>query len=95
MIALAIAIAAALLLALTLVRVFAGPSLYDRAAAATSVVLKAALVCAAIAAMSGEVEAVDAAFVMVFAAFVLNAAVLKFFRARTFQAPLARAEERS
>lgn len=94
MIALVIAAAVVLLLALTLVRLFAGPTLYDRALAVNAIVFKAALVCAAISVVSGRSEAVDAAFVLVLGAFVLNAAALKFFRANTFQAPLARAEDR-
>lgn len=93
MIPLAAAIGVALLLALTLVRLFIGPTLYDRALAANSLVTKAALVSAALAVAFGRGEALDAAFVLVLGALVLNAAVLKFFRARTFQAPLARVED--
>jgi multicomponent Na+:H+ antiporter subunit F len=94
MIALVIAGAVALLLTLTLARLFAGPTLYDRALAVNAVVFKAALICAALAVALGRSEAVDAAFVLVLGAFVLNAAALKFFRAKTFQAPLARAQDR-
>jgi multicomponent Na+:H+ antiporter subunit F len=81
-------------LALTLVRLFAGPTLYDRSLVATSVVLKAALICAALGVMLGRTEVVEGALVLVLAAFALNAALLKFFRMHTFQAPMARAEER-
>lgn len=94
MIALIVAAVVAVLSALTLVRLFAGPTLYDRALAVNAVIFRAALICAALAVALGRGEAVDAAFVLVLGAFVLNAAALKFFRAKTFQAPLARAEDR-
>ena len=82
-----------LALALTLVRLFGGPTLYDRVLAVNAVVAKIVLVIAAIAAATGHAELVDVALALAFAAFVINVAVLKFFRARTFQAPLARAGE--
>lgn len=84
-----------LTLVLALSRLFAGPTLYDRALVSTSLILKAALACAAIGAMFGRPDTVDAALVLVLAAFVLNAGVLKFFRVHTFQPPMTRAEERS
>jgi multicomponent Na+:H+ antiporter subunit F len=93
MIALIGAAGIALLLALTLVRLHAGPTLHDRALAANSVVSKGALICAALAASAGRSEFVDAAFALALGGFVLNAAVLKVFRAGTFQAPLARGED--
>lgn len=77
-------------LALTLMRLFAGPTLYDRVLAANSVALKAALICAALAAAAGRAEWIDAALALVFAVFVLNVAIVKFFRARSFQPPLDR-----
>jgi multicomponent Na+:H+ antiporter subunit F len=95
MIGLIAACGIAVALALTLVRLFAGPTLYDRALVATSIVLKTALLCAALAVVLGSAEAVEAALMLVLGAFALNAAVLKFFRMHTFQAPMARAEERS
>lgn len=78
-----------LVLALTLVRLFVGPTLYDRVLAANAVAAKLVLVVAAIAAASGQAGVVDVALALALASFVINAAVLKFFRARTFQAPLA------
>lgn len=95
MIALIGAAGAALVLALTLLRLHAGPTLYDRALAASSVVIKGALICAALAAAAGRAGFVDAAFALVLGGFVLNAAILKVFRAGTFQAPLVRAGEDS
>lgn len=81
---------AAVLLVLALLRLLAGPTLQDRALAAKSIVLRAALICAAIAVAAGESVWVDAAFALAFGALVLMAAALKIFRANTFQAPLAR-----
>lgn len=82
-----------LILALALVRLFNGPTLYDRALAANVVATAAALVCAAFAAFRQRPDLVDAALALVLGGFVVNVAVLKFFRARSFQPPLARAGE--
>jgi multicomponent Na+:H+ antiporter subunit F len=82
-----------LVLGLTLVRLFGGPTLYDRVLAANAVAAKVVLVIAAVAAATGEAALVDVALALALASFVVNAAVLKFFRARTFQAPLARVGE--
>jgi len=86
--------AVALVLALTLLRLHIGPTLYDRALAAYSVITKAALICAALAAADGRAAFVEAAFALVLGGFVLSVAVLKVFRAGTFQTPMARGEER-
>ena len=80
-------------LVLTLLRLFAGPTLYDRALAAKLVVIEAALACAGAAVLLDTAAVVDVALALVFGALVLGVAVLKFFRARTFQAPLVRAGE--
>ncbi|WP_395645354.1 monovalent cation/H+ antiporter complex subunit F [Terricaulis sp.] len=93
MIALAAAAGMVLAMVLILVRMFSGPTLYDRTLAANSMLMKAALLCAAVAVMVGQQAWLDVAFALVFGGFVLSIAVLKFFRARTFQAPLARARE--
>lgn len=93
MIALAAAIGVALTLALCLIRLFGGPTLYDRTLAANAILAKAGLVCAAVGVMAGQSAWIDAAFALVLCGFVLNIAILKFFRVRTFQAPLARARE--
>lgn len=91
MIALIAAGALLVLLGLTLMRLFAGPTLYDRVLGAMSVINKSALVCAALGVALGQAAGIDVAFALAFAGLVLNVAALKFFRARTFQAPLARA----
>lgn len=93
MIALIGAAGVAICLALTLVRLHAGPTLYDRALAASSVLTKAALVCAALATALGRAELVDVALALALGGFVFSVAVLKFFRSGTFQAPMARAGE--
>jgi multisubunit Na+/H+ antiporter MnhF subunit len=80
--------------ALTALRLFSGPTLYDRALAAISVALKAALICAALAVVLDEGAAADTAIALAFAVLVLGVATLKFFRARTFQAPMSLPEDR-
>lgn len=91
---LAIAAVLAFALALSLLRLFAGPTLHDRALAAKAIVVKAALLCAAAAAAAGQAQWIDAAFALVFGALIVAIAVAKVFRARTFQAPLEPARRR-
>ena len=90
MIALVVAAAIAIVMGLTLPRLLNGPTLYDRALAASALVLRTALACAALAVAAGRADWVDAAVALFLAALTLNAAVLKFFRTRSFQPPLAR-----
>lgn len=89
-----IGLGAALLLmgaaALASVRLFVGPTLYDRALAAHAVILLAALAAAALGAGMARASIVDTAIALVFSDLVLAAAVLKFFRFRSLQPPLAR-----
>ncbi len=93
MIALAAAAGATIALSLALVRLFAGPTLYDRALAANIIVVNAALICTSAAVAARRSEGVDVALALLLGALVVNIAVLKVFRARTFQAPLAQAWE--
>jgi multicomponent Na+:H+ antiporter subunit F len=90
MIALIAAVGAVLALLLMLPRLFFGPTLYDRALAAKTLIFRCALICAAIAVVAGETLWIDAALALAFGALVLMVAVAKVFRTRTFQAPLAR-----
>lgn len=90
MIALIAAAGIGVTLVLALVRLSAGPTLYDRALAVNAVVLRAALASAALAAAFGRSAWVDAALALTFAALLLSAAVLRFFRARSFQPSLVR-----
>lgn len=92
MIALVAAALVAVALALCLTRLFGGPTLYDRVLGANAVVWKAALICAAIAVAMGNAQWIDVALALTLGSFVVNLALLKFFRIRTFQAPLAREE---
>jgi|CXWL01.1.fsa_nt_gi multicomponent Na+:H+ antiporter subunit F len=93
MIAIIVAIGVLISLALTLPRLFAGPTLYDRVLAVNAAALKAALVAGALSMAMGQALWVDAALALAFAAFAVNVAVLKFFRMRSFQPPLVRASE--
>lgn len=90
MIALAAAVAAAAILLVSLARLFVGPTLSDRALAASAVAIKSALACAAAATVAGRSEWIDVAFALVIGAIVLNVAMLKVFRLRGFQAPMHR-----
>jgi multicomponent Na+:H+ antiporter subunit F len=89
-VAVAAAVGAAVAMAMALLRLFAGPTLYDRLLAANAAGWKAALVCAALAVAAAQPAWLDAAIALLLAIYVTNAAVLKFFRARTFQAPMVR-----
>lgn len=87
----ALAAIAGVLLALlaSVVRVFAGPTLYDRAFAAKSVLVHAALLAAGSAVLVGARAGVDVAIALYLGAAIIAVAILKFFRTRAFQPPLA------
>jgi multicomponent Na+:H+ antiporter subunit F len=89
----AAAAGAGIALLLCLIRLFAGPTLYDRTLALNGIVIKLAVIASAAAVIAARAAWVDAALAFVLGLLVVNVAVLKFFRARTFQAPLARAED--
>ena len=91
--ALAAAVGVGIALLLCVVRLFAGPTLYDRTLAMNGVVIKLAIVAAAAAVVTARASLADAALAFLLARVVMNVAVLKFFRSRTFQAPLMRAED--
>ncbi|MGD9967007.1 MAG: hypothetical protein AB7T59_10830 [Hyphomonadaceae bacterium] len=91
--AIAAAVGSGLALLLCLVRLFAGPTLYDRTLAVNGFVIKLAVIAAAAAVLTAQAKWIDVALAFVFGLLVMNVAVLKVFRARTFQAPLARPEE--
>ena len=93
MTALAAAIGVGIALLLCVVRLFAGPSLYDRTLAANGVIIKLAIIVGAAVVITAQAVFVDAALAFVLASVVANVAVLKFFRSRSFQTPLARAED--
>lgn len=91
MIALSLAIGLLAALGLVSLRLMLGPTLYDRALAAHAMVLLAALAMAAFSVARGRGEGVDLAIALVIGDLVLAIAALKFFRQRSFQAPMARA----
>jgi len=93
MTALAAAVGAGIALLLCAVRLFAGPTLYDRTLAVNGMINKLAIIVAAAGVVTARGVYVEAALAFVLASVVLNVAVLKFFRSRTLQAPLARAED--
>lgn len=93
MTAFAAAIGVGIALLLCIVRLFAGPTLYDRTLAMNGVVIKLAVIAAAAAVATGRAALADGALAFLLASVVANVAVLKFFRSRTFQAPLMRAED--
>lgn len=90
MIAAVLAIAAMSAAALVAVRFLAGPTLYDRLLAAHSIAVKAAVIAAAAAVIAKRVDWLDAAIAVALALLVLQVAVAKYFRARSFQPPMAR-----
>lgn len=90
MIALVAALGVLAMAMLLLVRLFAGPTLHDRAMAANLIGVLAALACAALGVAARNAAWVDVALALMFAALLSAAAAMKFFRTRSFQPPLAR-----
>ena len=80
---------AAFAAALTIVRLFVGPTLHDRALSALGATTHMALLCGALALAAGEPRFVEVAFALLIGALISSAAILKFFRARSFQPALA------
>jgi multicomponent Na+:H+ antiporter subunit F len=79
--------------ALTLTRLFIGPTLHDRALGALGAATHAVLFCGALALALGDARFVDVAFALLLGALVTVAAVLKFFRARSFQPALSSSQD--
>ncbi len=79
------ATAAALLMAmvLALVRLYAGPTLYDRVLAANSFGTKTVLMIAVMGFLTGRPDFLDIALLYALLNFIGTIAVLKFFRYRT------------
>ena len=75
---------------LLLVRVFAGPTLYDRALAVNSLGTKVVVLLALIGFLMGRPDFLDIAALYALINFVATIAILKFFRYRSFQVPLTR-----
>lgn len=94
MIALTVALAAIFVLALCLVRLLLGPTLYDRVIAANAIALISAVVAAALSVWRQDESGVDVSIALIIGAVVSNVAFLKFSSLRTFQAAIVNAQER-
>ena len=77
-------------IALLLIRLFVGPSLYDRVLAVNSVGTKIVVLLALVGFMMGRPDFLDIALLYALINFVTTIAILKFFRYRSFQVPLMR-----
>ncbi|MES1204106.1 MAG: hypothetical protein ABUS57_21925 [Pseudomonadota bacterium] len=88
MIAVIAAGGASFLLAAAIARLLMGPTLWDRALAVQSALLKLVIVVAALALLAGRADWLDMSFALLFGLVVFNLAALKLYRMRTFQAPL-------
>lgn len=77
-------------LALMLIRVLAGPTLYDRVLAVNSFGTKTVLLLALLGYIMGRPDFMDIALLYAMINFVSTIAILKFFRYRSFQVPMAR-----
>ncbi len=91
MVLLAVAIIALFVaIALLLIRVFAGPTLYDRVLAVNSVGTKVVVVLGLVGFIMKRPDFLDIALLYALINFVSTIAILKFFRYRSFQIPLFR-----
>ena len=85
-------LAAALLLmvgmALLLIRLIAGPSLYDRALSVNAFGTKIVLFLSLFSMMNGRQDGVDIAILYALMNFIATIAILKFFRYRGLTAPI-------
>lgn len=89
MIALGVCALVLVAMALASIRLMVGPTLYDRALAAHALALLGAIGLAALAVAAKAAVWIDAAIALVLADVVLAVAVLKFFRFRSLQPPMA------
>ena len=80
---------------LLLVRALPGPTLYDRALAVNSCGTKTVVVIALLGYVMGRTDFLDIAILYTLINFVATIAILKFFRYRSFQVPLARRPEQA
>jgi multicomponent Na+:H+ antiporter subunit F len=80
-------------MALLLVRVLAGPTIYDRVMAVNSLGTKTVLVIGLLGYVMGRPDFLDIAMIYSLINFVTTIAILKFFRYRSFQVPLSRRAE--
>ncbi|MEO1027654.1 MAG: monovalent cation/H+ antiporter complex subunit F [Pseudomonadota bacterium] len=76
-------------MALMLVRAFIGPTLYDRVLAGNSFGTKVVLMLGMLGFLMGRPQFLDIALLYALINFVATIAILKFFRYRSFQVPMA------
>mgnify|MGYP000070421394 CR=1 FL=1 len=79
-------------IALLLIQLFVGPSLYDRVLAVNSVGTKIVVLLALVGFMMGRPDFLDIALLYALINFVTTIAILKFFRYRSFQISLIKPE---
>lgn len=89
----AAALALVVAIALILVRAYKGPTLYDRVVAVNSLGTKVVLLLGVIGFLTGRPDFLDISVLYALINFVATIAILKFFRYRSFQIPLARKSE--
>ena len=77
---------------LLLIRLFAGPTLYDRTLAVNSVGTKIVVLQALVGFLMGRPDFLDVALLYALINFVATIAILKFFRYRSFQISLIKPE---
>lgn len=87
-------IAVLVAMALVVTRVMLGPTMYDRVLAVNAFGTKTVLFLALFSALIGRPDAIDIAILYALINFVSTIAILKFFRYRSFQVPLARPAQR-
>lgn len=75
---------------LMLIRALMGPTLYDRVLAVNSLGTQTVLVIGLLGYVMGRPDFLDIAILYTLINFVSTIAILKFFRYRSFQVPLAR-----
>ena len=91
-----IAATTALLVAmlLTLIRLFKGPSLYDRTLAVNAFGTKTVLLIGALGFLTGRPDFLDIALIYALINFIGTIAILKFFRYRALGDPIALEDDR-
>ncbi|MAI90309.1 monovalent cation/H+ antiporter complex subunit F [Ponticaulis sp.] len=77
---------------LLLIRLFIGPTLYDRVLAVNSVGTKIVVLLALVGFLMGRPDFLDIALLYALINFVTTIAILKFFRYRSFQVSLIKPE---
>jgi multicomponent Na+:H+ antiporter subunit F len=78
-----------------LIRALMGPTMYDRVLAVNSLGTKTVLVIGLLGFVMGRPDFLDIAMLYTLINFVSTIAILKFFRYRSFQVPLARKSDTS